>query len=265
MYLTLCAPRDKLLPLLKEYRELADEAIDGLQDTLARIDKAVDETIHINGWASFQLTQIDERASSPFAPIRELAARYLPQTTGHERATSEAEIRTAMVQLTDRVQERLGVVLFDMRKHGDTLRRLQDVLDNIAITALGDRAKLQRTRLKEMSYWQWILKSYRDKMMDFDQKMAICAAFYEHVEQASQVVTVTRFKMGQMRSQLVHFRDVLQEAPLYLEGGQKGALQLYIKMLDSGVATLEATKKSTKVEKADKVKKLEVKLKASAR
>jgi hypothetical protein len=250
--------RDKLLPLLKEYRELADGAIDGLQDTLARIDQGVDMTININSWASYELALIEERRSSMLAPLRDyVAAKFnFPANS----LSTETEVRQALIGLTDGVQNKMSQVLVNMRRDSDTLRQLQDVLDNIAITVLGDKTKLQREKLKHKSYWKWLLRSYRDQMSDFDTKMEICAAFYAHVEQAFQVVSTTKFKMQQIRSELILFRDRLQEAPLHLQHNRKGSLQMYIKTLNTGVEALEASKKSTKLLKAERIRKLEAKL-----
>ena len=57
------------MPLLDEYRQLSDEAIDGFQDWLSRIDQIVDKTIVINSWTEVKLSEIAQRDSSIFAPV----------------------------------------------------------------------------------------------------------------------------------------------------------------------------------------------------
>jgi hypothetical protein len=248
------------MPLLEEYRELVDSAIDGLQDSLGRIDQGVDTVLHINRWASYELGQIEERHSSLTGQFKDFISSGLGfPIDSHNR---EAELKQTVLSLTANVYTKLDKVVIEMRIHAETLRLLKGVLDNIAITVIGDREKLQREKLKEKSYWRWIFRAYREKMADFDAKMEICAGFYAHAEQAYQVVTVTGFKMQQMRGELALFRDKLQEAPLYLESQGKGSLELFIGMLNNQVETLEATKKRTKRIKAEKIHRLEEKLKA---
>jgi hypothetical protein len=96
-------------------------------------------------------------------------------------------------------------------------------------------------------YWKWILRSYRNKMVDFDKRMEMCAAFSANTEQALKVITTTQLKMQQIRGELIIFWDALQEAPLQLGNGKSVSLQLYFDILKAGVNNLEENKKSHQV------------------
>ena len=249
------------MPLLDEYRKLSDSAIDGFQDWLSRIGQIVDKTIVINSWTEEQLRGIEQRDSSfraYFAPINKIVNQvfHLPRPF----FSTEAEVREAFFGLTGKVQEDIIKVLAQSQMQRGVLVEMQGILDNIALIALGDRGKLQKGKMSQKSYWKWILRSYKHKMMDFDDKMEMSAAFYANTEQALKVIATTQLKMQQIRGELIVFRDALQEAPLQLENGKSVSLQLYIDILKAGVSNLEKTSKATKLLKQDKMKRLEVSL-----
>lgn len=243
------------MPLLNEYRDLADSAIDGLQDWLSRIDQVVDQTILISSWAESQLRTIEARDSSMLAPVNRLISKIVGLPEG--AMSTQVEVREAFFGLTEKVQAQVTKVLVEAQKQRGILVELKSVLDSIALAALGDSEVLRKEKLGQKSYWKWLLRSYRDKMSDFDAKMGMCAAFYSHTEKALTVVSTTQLKMQQMRGELLVFRDGLQDAPLMLEGGKTVSPQLYIDILKVSVENLKATKESTKLLKGDRMRKLE--------
>jgi hypothetical protein len=162
--------------------------------------------------------------------------------------------------LTDKFQADITKVLAQAQKQRGILVEMKGLLDNIALIALGDQETLQRVKMSQKSYCKWILRSYRNKMVDFDEKMEMCAAFYASTEQALKVITTTQLKMQQMRGELIIFRDALQEVPLQLENGKSVSLQLYLDILKAGVNNLEKTKRATKLLKQEKMKRLEATL-----
>ncbi|KAN0099192.1 hypothetical protein V8E51_012967 [Hyaloscypha variabilis] len=124
---------------------------------------------------------------------------------------------------------------------------MKGLLDNIALVALGDQETLQRGKVSQKLYWKWILRSYRNKMVDFDERMEMCATFSANTEQALKVITTTQLKMQQIRGELIIFWDALQDAPLQLGNGKSVSLQLYFDILKAGVNNLEENKKSHQV------------------
>lgn len=240
------------MPLLNEYRNLADSAIDGLQDWLSRIDQVVDQTILISSWAESQLRTIEAHDSSM---LNRLVSKIVGLPEG--AMFTQVEVREAFFGLTEKVQVQVTKVLVEAQKQRGILVELKAVLDSIALAALGDSEVLRKEKLSQKSYWKWLLRSYRDKMSDFDAKMGMCAAFYSHTEKALTVVSTTQLKMQQMRGELLVFRDGLQDAPLMLEGGKTVSPQLYIDILKVSVENLKATKESTKLLKGDRMRKLE--------
>ena len=168
------------MPLLNEYRQLSDHAIDGLQDWLSRIDHIVDKTIVINSWAEAQFLDIEQRETSVFMQVYKIVNDVfgLPILF----FSTEAEVREAFFGLTGKVQADITKVLAQSPKQRGTLVDLKGILDNIALIAVGDRGKLQKEKMSQKSYRKWILRSYKDKMLDFDDKMEICAAFYANTE-----------------------------------------------------------------------------------
>jgi hypothetical protein len=243
------------MPLLKNYQELASTAIDGLQDWLSRIDQVVDKTILINSWAEAQLQTIEDRDSSPLAPINNAISWVFGHPEGMLK--NQMEVREAFFGMTGKVEEQVTKVLFQAQKQRGILTELKDVLDSIALAALGDHEVLRKDQLSKKSYWKWVLRSHRTEMKDFDAKMEMCAAFYAHTEQALTVVSTTLIKLQQMKGELVVFRDGLQDASLMLEGGKMVSLRLYIDVLKAGVTNLEATRKSTKLLKGKKMREIE--------
>ena len=247
------------MPLLHEYSDLADRSIDGLQDWLSRIDQVVDRTILINSWAEAELQRIEERDGSLMAPINNLVNKVFGTALG--LLTTKGEVREAFFGLTEQVQVQVAKVVVEAQRYRGNLVELKAVLDNIAIAALGDASLLRREKLSQQSYWRWILREHRDKMAEFDSKMEMCAAFYRHTEQALTVISTTQIKMQQMRGQLIVFRDGLADAPLMIESGKTVSLRLYIDTLKAGLNNLEATRKSTKLLKAEKMRQLEESMK----
>ena len=243
------------MPLLGEYQQLASTAIDGLQDWLSRIDQVVDKTILINSWAEAQLQTLESRESSPLAPINNLVGRIFGQPEGV--LATQGEVREAFFGLTGKVEEQVTKVLFQAQKQRGVLIELKDVLDSIALAALGDHEVLRKDQLGKKSYWKWVLRSHRDEMKDFEAKMEMCASFYAHTEQALTVVSTTLIKLQQMKGELLVFRDGLQDASLMLEGGKMVSLRLYIDVLKAGVNNLEATRKSTKLLKGKNMREIE--------
>ena len=243
------------MPLLREYSDLADRSIDGLQDWLARIDQVVDRTILINAWAETSLQKIEERDASLMAPINNLVNKVFGASLGH--MTTENEVRQAFFGLTNQVQEQASKVVVEAQRQRGALVELKAILDSIAIAALGDKELLRREKMSKTSYWKWILRDYRNQMSEFDAKMEMCAHFYKHTEQAITVISTTQLKLQQMRGQLIVFRDGLSDAPLMLESGKAVSLRLYIDTLKAGVANLEATRDSTRLLKAEKMRELE--------
>lgn len=155
--------------------------------------------------------------------------------------------------MTAQTQKQLESVLMDARSQRESLRKLKVVLDNIAITVLGDNAKLDKEKMKHASYWKWIFKSHKNKMTDFDTKMELCASFYRETRQALGIVGATQLKLQRMQGELGQMRKNLQDAPVLLIGDGV-PLQLYIQMLNSGVERLEAMRSATKMVKDEKVK-----------
>lgn len=243
------------MPLLSEYQKLASTAIDGLQDWLLRIDQVVDNTILINAWAERQLETIEARESSPLAPINNIISRVFGQPEGV--FATQGEVSQAFFGLTGKVEEQVTKVLFNAQRQHGILTELKNVLDSIALAALGDQEVLKQEKLGQKAYWKWVLRSHREKMKDFDAKMEMCANFYAHTEQAITVVSTTLIKLQQMRGELLVFRDGLQDTSLMLEGGKMVSLRLYIDVLKVGVSNLEETRKSTKLLKSKKIKEIE--------
>ena len=149
--------------------------------------------------------------------------------------------------MAEKVQVDITKILAQAQKQRGALVDMKGLLDNIALVALGDQETLQRVKMSQKSYWKWILRSYRNKMVDFDEKMGMCAAFYANTEQALKVITTTQLKMQQIRGELIIFWDALQEAPLQLGNGKPVSLQLYFDILKAGVNNLEENKKSHQV------------------
>ena len=145
----------------------------------------------------------------------------------------------------------------EAQRHHGQLNELKAILDSIALAALGDREILRKEKLSSASYWRWILRDYRDKMTDFNAKMEMCSHFYDHTEKALLVLSTTQIKMKQMKSQLKVLRDGLNDAPLMLDNGKQGSLRLYINALKGGVESLEATKKTTRRVKSEKMSRID--------
>ena len=240
------------------YQNSVDKAIGSTLTTLGDIDRIVDASIHISNWAAYELEQIDDRPSSPLDPIKNFLGRI-----GLITPTTEEEVRQVFVGMTDAVENRMNRVLTGMRIPDETLLQLRDVLENIAIFAVGDKAKLQREKLNQHSYWKFIFRSYRNKLSDFDTRMEICASFLDHVEKTYTVVSNTKFKMQQLRAEMIQFQDGIRGAPLALQGGSKNSLQPYINMLKSGVKSLEDGKYWAESLKEKKVEEMQQKLQKS--
>ncbi|KAF8858556.1 hypothetical protein BDZ45DRAFT_785035 [Acephala macrosclerotiorum] len=242
--------RQKLMPLLNEYRDLVDATIDGLQDFLANIDQVVDDTIHINSWASYKLGRIEKRDASVLHVVTRSVYSLFSFRDIH---INKAGVRRVFLDMTASTQKQLEGVLREARFQRATLRKLKNVLDNIAITVLGDKAKLDEGKMQHASYWKWIFESHRAKLADFDTKMELCASFYSQMKQALNVVSGTQFKLQKMQGELSQMRQNLQDAPVVLIE-ESAPLQLYIHMLNSGVQRLEATRTATKMLKNEKIK-----------
>ena len=65
------------MPFLSEYSDLADSAIDGLQDFLAQMDEVVDRTILTTSWAESEIRRIEARDSSILASINKLIIKIV--------------------------------------------------------------------------------------------------------------------------------------------------------------------------------------------
>lgn len=241
--------------MLREYSDLAQRSIDGLQDWLARIDQVVDRTILINSWAESSLHRVEERDASLMAPINNLVNKVFGVSIGGMK--SEAEVRQAFFGLTNQVQEQASKVILEAQRQRGDLIELKAILDSIAIAVLGDKHLLRQEKMSKKVYWKWILREYRNQMSDFDAKMEMCAEFYKHTQQAITVISTTQLKLQQMRGQLIVFRDGLQDGPLMLDGGKTVPLRLYIDTLKAGIDNLETTRTATRQLKADKMRELE--------
>jgi hypothetical protein len=203
------------MSLLSEYSDLADSAIDGLQDFLAQIDQVVDRTILTTSWAESEMRRIEAWDSSTLASINKLIIKIvgLPADVLY----TQVEVREALSGLTGKVQVQVIKVLSEAQNVREILGKVKDVLDSIALAALGDSEVLRKEKVSQISYWQWILQSYRDKMADFDAKIEMFSAFCINTEKAITVVsTTTQLKMQQIKAELRVFRKGLQGAPFIL-------------------------------------------------
>ena len=98
-------------------------------------------------------------------------------------------------------------------------------------------------------------------MSNFDAKMEMCASFYRHTEEALTVVELTQLKLQQLMGQVTVFRDGLEDVGLLLGDGDKFSPQLSIDMLKASVRSLEETRKSTKLLKGERMRRLEASFK----
>lgn len=245
--------RKHLMPLLNEYRDVVDDTIDGLQDLLAKIDQVVDNTIHINRWASYEVSQIAERDTSILHIFKSMTTSALGIRNNY--TTEGAVVQTFLRSMTQTLKQ-LDGALINARFQRNKLRKLKAILDDIAITVLGDKHKLEQEKLGQASYWKRILHSHRRKLADFDTQAELCASFYRDTRQALLVVSGAQLKLQHIQGELRQLRNKVEEAPvLLLSDGIP--LQLYINTLNSDVERLEATKTATKQLKNERVKTLE--------
>jgi len=201
------------------------------------------------------LQKIEERDSSILAAVSKPVKRVLGFPD--DIAFMQTEVRGAFSKLTGSVQTQVTKVLLEAQRERGKLGELKDLLVSIAIAALRDSKILEKERLKEKSYWKWILRSHREKISDFDVRVEMCASFYRYTEEALNVVELTHTKLQELMGQLTVFRDGLQNVGLSLEHGGEVSPQLSINMLKTSVERLEETRKSTKLLKGERMRRLE--------
>jgi len=224
------------MPKVNLYNTLLEKVVDGIQDAQLMTDALVDNTISTYFWAEDQLEKIDGQKSSPLTPLRILATMVgFPLT----RLPNEQTMQETFYGYTDRLQKHADAVIRQFQQTGEDIVKFRDLLVTLALAFKEEDVVLETEKLHEAAYWKWLLRSHRQKLKGYDEKMELCAKFYRHLMDGGKIVEITLYKMQEMRGRVRGLRDELTKAPLQLQGEANPSLRLTINTIKSATAYLE--------------------------
>lgn len=158
----------QLLPLLDEYREVADLVVDGMSEWLVMIDSVVDRTIIMNKWTAKQLERIEGQNAKLPAQLERLVRQSLGKSTDRSKEAAVQKTFTSFSQqISDDLKEGLSAAV-SLRTNLESLRKL---LGTIKTAVKTDQFTLGQSKTDKDSTWRKIFSSHRDMIKDFGHRI----------------------------------------------------------------------------------------------
>ncbi|SMY28072.1 unnamed protein product [Zymoseptoria tritici ST99CH_1A5] len=235
--------KQQLMPHLENFNHLLRDAVNGIQDSLAMTNALVDNTILTNEWAQEELQEIEARERS----LTSIITRSLGVRTG-----SVQELAKVFTGMTTELFDQSTKVVIQHTDVRGILTAIKDLLDAMAMIFKRDNYKLEKDKLNQASYWKEIMASHREKMHDFDQKMVLCAKFYNYTLQAGRIITVTNVALQEITGNVKAMQDELSRAPKSL-AFTSGSLKLAIATIGASTNDLKDSRSRSKLEQKKRV------------
>ncbi|SMQ54424.1 unnamed protein product [Zymoseptoria tritici ST99CH_3D7] len=242
--------RDRLVPMMRTFNRLSDQAAQRITDTLAMTNSLIDGTILANSWASNKLRLIVKRENSLLAPMHSI-----PKVFGVKSA-SERELGFVFSGLTMKLSRRTQTVLGQHQQLSATLVQLKNLLDDLAIGFLEAGEVVEEEKLDEEAYWKHILRAHQHKMRDWDKKTKLCARFCDYTKKAGKLIGATTLSLQAIGGNLKVLKEELDETPALL-ASDEASLELTIASIAKSVELLEKSRTHSESRQKARVERFE--------
>jgi hypothetical protein len=239
-----------LLPLLADFDRYVDEAIDGIQDTLASTNALIDNTIIVNSWAATKLQRIENDNNWIRAAAVAVGLRAAPV----------AEVIVIFSALAERRVSDANAVRGQYHNLGAALTNLRETLNSVANKVLVEGNTAREGQLAGQTIWRRLSNLNDQKsqaqMRQFGSTLLHMRKLLNYLVEAGRVVDASMHVLHDMTSKIRVVREQLMAANDSISFGGS-SLGLTVQSIEVSIRALEESRTSLKAAQNDRKAKFE--------